>query len=95
MHRHSIAALGCSRKATADRNCVLQRTEGGLLLTGGTTQSIQEAVVGKVLAVGEEAEISVKVGDIVLFSKYSTTDVKVPDGEVCFVAQKSILATLS
>ncbi|KAK9808417.1 hypothetical protein WJX73_002475 [Symbiochloris irregularis] len=71
------------------------RTEGGLLLTAGTTQPIQDAVVGKVLAVGEEVELDVKVGDNVLFSKYSTTDVKVPDGEVCFVAQKSVLATLT
>ena len=73
----------------------LQTTAGGLLLAGGTTQPIQEAVMGKVLAVGEDVEIAVKAGDQVIFSKYSSTDVKAPDGDVCFVASKSILATLS
>ena len=31
----------------------------------------------------------------IVFVKYSSTDVKVPDGDVVFVAQHSILATLS
>ena len=84
-------ALGCTEIAAP----VLQKTAGGLLLSGGTTQSIQEAVIGKLLAVGEDVEIKVQVGDSVIFSKYSTTDVKVPDGDICFVAQKSIMATLS
>ena len=48
-----------------------------------------------VLAVGEEVDIGVAKGDRVLFSKYSSSDVEVPDGEVCFVAQKSVLAKLS
>ena len=48
-----------------------------------------------VLAVGDEVDIGVATGDKVLFSKYSSSDVEVPDGEVCFVAQKSVLAKLS
>ncbi|DBA92413.1 hypothetical protein WJX77_011331 [Trebouxia sp. C0004] len=70
-------------------------TSGGLLLSSGTTKPIQEALIGVVLAVGEDVDINVKVGSKVLFSKYSSSDVKVPDGDVSFVAQKSILATLS
>ena len=62
-------------------------------MAAGTTQSIQEAIVGKVLAVGEDLEI--QAGDTVIYSKYSTTDVKTPEGDISFVAQKSILATLS
>lgn len=73
----------------------MQVTEGGLLLTGGATKAIQEAIIGKVLAKGLDVDIEVNVGDSVLFSKYSTSDVKVPDGEVMFVAQKSVLAVLS
>lgn len=74
---------------------LLQTTPGGLLLTSGTTQPIQEAVIGKVLSVGEDVELEVKAGDQVIFSKYSSSDVKTPDGDICFVAQKSILAKLS
>ena len=71
-------------------------SEGGLLLSLGATKAIQEAIIGEVLAVGPEAtDLKVKAGDRVVFSKYSTTDVDVPDGQVCFVAQKSVLAILS
>ena len=72
-----------------------QESEGGVLLTSGSSQTMQDAAVGKVLAKGEDVDISVNVGDTVLFSKYSTSDVKVPDGEVIFAAQKSVLAVLS
>lgn len=76
--------------------CVLlQTTTGGILLTAGTTQPIQEALIGQVLAVGEDVKVEVKIGDTVIFSKYSSTDVKAPDGDISFVAEKSILATLS
>lgn len=40
-------------------------------------------------------QVEVANGDTVLFSKYGTSDVAVPDGEVCFVQEKSILAKLS
>lgn len=56
---------------------------------------IQDAVIGKVIAVGDEVNVSVKKGDTVVFSKYSTSDVSLPDGDVTFVAQKSVLAVLS
>lgn len=77
------------------REYCLQTTKGGLLLSSGATKPIQEALIGEVLAVGEDVDIDVKVGSKVLFSKYSSSDVKVPGGDVSFVAQKSILATLS
>lgn len=56
---------------------------------------MQDAVIGEVLAVGSEVDVKVKKGDKVLFAKYSTSDVEVPDGQVTFVAQKSVLAVLS
>lgn len=73
----------------------MQVTEGGLLLTSGTTKAVSDAVIGKVLAKGADVDIEVNIGDTVIFTKYSTSDVKVPDGEVIFVAQKSVLAVLS
>ncbi|KAK9842524.1 hypothetical protein WJX81_004303 [Elliptochloris bilobata] len=69
---------------------------GGVLLAGGTTDAMADALLGEVLAVGSEVDVGVAAGDSVIFSKYSSSDVKLPaGGEVCFVAQKSILATLS
>lgn len=56
---------------------------------------LQDAIIGEVIAVGKDVEVAVKTGDKILYSKYSTSDISVPDGEVTFVAQKSILATLS
>lgn len=73
----------------------IQVTAGGLVMSSGSTKAIQDAVIGEVLAVGGEVDIKVKAGDKILYSKYSTSDVSVPDGEVTFVAQKSVLATLS
>ena len=65
-------------------------------MSSGATQHIHDASIGTVVSVGADAsESGVKPGDVVIFSKYSTSDIKVPDGEVVFVAQKSLLAILS
>ena len=76
-------------------NVWLQRTQGGLFLSSGATKAIQEALIGEVLAIGEDVKIEVKKGSKVVFSKYASSDVKVPGGDVSFVSEKSILATLS
>ncbi len=75
----------------------LQTTESGLIVSSQSSGSagLQDAVIGEVVAVGKEVDIAVKAGDRILYSKYSTSDISVPDGDVTFVAQKSILATLS
>jgi chaperonin GroES len=51
-------------------------------------------VLSQVLAVGEDVKIPVKAGDKVVFNKYAMAEVEVPDGDVIFVAEKSILGTL-
>ena len=73
-----------------------ETTKSGLILTSAAKEKPQMAVV---LAVGpggnvdgKEVEMIVKVGDKVLTSKYSGTEVKV-DGEECtIVRQSDILA---
>lgn len=50
--------------------------------------------MGTVMAVGDEVDIGVVAGDAVLFTKYGSSDMEVAGGQVCFVAQKSILAKL-
>ena len=75
-----------------------ETTKGGLILTGSAKEKPQ---VCEVIAVGpggnvdgKEVEMIVKVGDKVLTSKYSGTEVKV-DGEECtIVRQSDILATV-
>ena len=73
-----------------------ETTKSGIILTGSAKEKPQ---VAEVLAVGpgglvdgKTVEMLVKVGDKVLTSKYSGTEVKV-DGEECtIVRQSDILA---
>ena len=75
-----------------------ETTQGGLILSGSAKEKPQ---VAEVIAVGpggnvdgKEVEMIVKVGDKVLTSKYSGTEVKV-DGEECtIVRQSDILAVV-
>ena len=73
-----------------------ETSKGGLILTGSAKEKPQVAEVVAVgpggLVDGKEVEMIVKVGDKVLTSKYSSTEVKV-DGEECtIVRQSDILA---
>lgn len=68
---------------------------GGVLLPSSATKGMGDALIGEVIAVGEEVDIAVKAGDVVLYQKYSSADVETPGGELTFVAQRSIMATLS
>ena len=73
-----------------------ETTKSGIILTGSAKEKPE---VAEVIAVGpggmvdgKEVTMTVKVGDKVLTSKYSGTDVKV-DGEECtIVRQSDILA---
>ena len=75
-----------------------EKTKSGIILTGSAKEKPQ---VAEVLAVGpgglvdgKTVEMLVKVGDKVLTSKYSGTEVKV-DGEECtIVRQSDILAVV-
>ena len=73
-----------------------ETTKGGIILTSAAKEKPQVATVVAVgpggLVDGKEVEMIVKVGDKVLISKYSGTEVKV-DGEECtIVRQSDILA---
>ena len=49
---------------------------------------------GKTLSSGKRSEIEVKVGDVVLFTKYSPSEVKVDNKEYLIAKQEDILAIL-
>ena len=77
---------------------VEETTKGGLILTGSAKEKPQ---VAEVIAVGpggivdgKEVKMTVKVGDRVITSKYSGTEVKLGNDEYVIVRQGDILATI-
>ena len=75
-----------------------ETTASGIILTGSAKEKPQ---VAEVLAVGpggmvdgKEVVMQVKVGDKVITSKYSGTEVKVGGEEVIIVRQGDILAVV-
>ena len=71
-------------------------TKSGIVLPGQAKEKPQEAEVIAVgpggMVDGNEVEMNVKVGDQVIFSKYSGTEVKLEDEEYIIVKQNDILA---
>ena len=71
-----------------------EKTEAGLLLSGSAKEKPQQA---EVLAVGpgtEDEPMLLKVGDIVIFSRYGGSDLKYKGAEYTIINQKDILATI-
>lgn len=76
-----------------------ERTAGGVILPDTAKEKPQEAEViavgkGRVLENGATIAPEVKVGDRVLFAKYSGTEVKVEGEEYLILRESDILATL-
>ena len=75
---------------------VEETTKGGLILTGSAKEKPQVAEVVAVgpggIVDGNEVKMEVKVGQKVLISKYSGTEVKVDGDECTIVRQSDILA---
>jgi len=75
-----------------------ETTKSGIVLTGSAKEKPQTAEVVAVgpggLVDGKEVKMTVKVGDKVIFSKYSGTEVKVDGVEYIIVRQNDLLATV-
>ncbi len=74
-----------------------QTTKSGIILPGQSQEKPQQAEVVAVgpggMVDGKEVKMEVKVGDQVIYSKYSGTDVKLDDEEeYIIVKQSDILA---
>jgi len=70
-----------------------EKTPGGIVLPDTAKEKPQQgeviaAGVGKLLESGERAEMLVKVGDTVLYGKYSGTEVEL-DGETYVILRES------
>ena len=75
-----------------------ETTKSGIVLRGQNKEKPQQA---EVLAVGpggmvdgKEVKMEVNVGDQVIYSKYSGTEVKIDEEEYIIVKQSDILAIL-
>jgi len=76
-----------------------QQTTGGIFIPDSAREKPQRAEVlavgpGKVLDSGAREEMEVKVGDIVLFTRYGGSDVKMDNAEYKILSVKDILGII-
>ena len=75
-----------------------ETTKSGIVLPGQSKEKPQQAEVVAVgpggVVDGKEVKMEVKVGDQVIYSKYSGTDVKLDEEEFIVVRQNDILAII-
>ena len=74
-------------------------SSGGIVLPDSATEKpVQGEVVavgnGKVLDSGESRPLDVKVGDRVLFGKYSGTEVKIKDEDLLVMREDDIMGVI-
>ena len=75
-----------------------ETTKSGIVLPGQSKEKPQQAEVVAVgpggLVDGKEVKMEVKVGDQVIYSKYSGTEVKLDEEEFIVVKQSDIVAII-
>lgn len=75
-----------------------ETTKSGIVLPGQAKEKPQQAEVVAVgpggIVDGKEVTMQVKVGDKVIYSKYSGTEVKIDEEEYIIVKQNEILAVI-
>jgi chaperonin GroES len=86
-------------RIVVERTETEEKTQSGIVLPGSAAEKPE---TGKVIAVGPGAvsdngairELSVKVGDTVLFGKYSGQTIKVNGDELLVMSEKDIFAVI-
>ena len=76
-----------------------EQTSGGIFIPDSAKEKSQKGEIvaigqGKTLDSGEREPMDVKVGDIVLFAKYSGTDVKIGNETLKIISIKDALAVV-
>ena len=75
-----------------------ETTKSGIVLPGGAQEKPQQAEVVAVgpggVVDGKEVTMQVKVGDKVIYSKYSGTEVELDEEKLIIVKQSDILAVV-
>jgi len=76
-----------------------EQVKGGIIIPDSAKEKPQEGEVvavgsGKLLDDGKKVDLDVKVGDKILFGKYSGTDIKVDGEEMLILREDEVLAVL-
>jgi chaperonin GroES len=76
-----------------------EQVKGGIIIPDSAKEKPQEGKVvavgnGKVLDDGKRQAMDVKVGDKILFGKYSGTDIKIDGEEMLILREDEVLAIL-
>ena len=76
-----------------------ETVKGGIIIPDTAKEKHQEGEVlavgnGKILDNGTKVALDVKVGDKILFGKYSGTDIKIDGEEVLILREDEVLAVL-
>jgi chaperonin GroES len=76
-----------------------EQVKGGIIIPDSAKEKPQEGEViavgnGKILDSGTKLEMDVKVGDKVLFGKYSGTDIKIDGEEMLILREEDVLAVV-
>lgn len=68
------------------------KTKSGIILP--ETAAEDRPQQGKVVAIGASKDIKVRKGEVVIFAKYSGTEIKINDEEHLILKNEDILATV-
>jgi chaperonin GroES len=76
-----------------------EKTKGGIIIPDAAKEKPQQGLVvaagdGKILENGQKSPLSVKVGDKILFGKYSGTEIKIDGEEHLIMREDDILAII-
>lgn len=87
-------------KVLVQPNTSTEKTAGGIVLPDSAKERPQEGKViavgpGRTLDNGSKAELTVKEGDTVIYSKYGGTEIKLDGTEYLILDESSILAVKS
>lgn len=77
-----------------------EKTKGGIIIPDTAKEKPQEAEViavgnGKVLENGQTKALDVKVGDRILFSKYSGSEIKVEGEDYLIIREDDVLGVIN
>ena len=77
-----------------------ETVKGGIIIPDSAKEKPQEGEVlavgnGKILENGTKVVLDVKVGDKILFGKYTGTDIKIDGEEVLILREDEVLAVLA
>lgn len=77
-----------------------EKTKGGIIIPDSAKEKPQEGEViavgnGKILEEGKKIALEVKVGDRVLFGKYSGNEIKLDNEEYVIIREEDVLGILT